>query len=298
MENMKVLAYRFLLDTGINTLPITQEALEEISEKESFSLLPYSMADVLLSHLKPEAKEQITDRMNKNNSIAIVNKSNTVILYRSTLCYSERIAAILHEIGHIRAKHRSCDGCCADGENSRQEEEAWAFARYVLAPPCILSELGDLSVQRLQQITGLDYADAKRAMLDIPKDGFPALTWQEKELQRQFRHYINDNPIGTLPKKRISVKWLLAAILIFAAAFLVSALLLSAPETSTVPHQPAASETAAPKTAEDTRYVCITSAGTKYHKPDCPHLLNHEYIEITLAEAVRVNKTPCKTCKP
>lgn len=43
--------------------------------------------------------------------------------------------------------------------------------------------------------------------------------------------------------------------------------------------------------------VCVTSTGKKYHRCSCQYL-SHSSFEITLAEALNRNYTPCSVCKP
>lgn len=53
-----------------------------------------------------------------------------------------------------------------------------------------------------------------------------------------------------------------------------------------------------PPPPEEDPIVYITRAGERYHKSGCWHLKGKETIALKLSEAVKLGKTPCKSCLP
>lgn len=192
MQNIKTLAYRFLLEAQINELNISISDLRSILKKQNVYLLKYSEAKSIKESIPEETYDAVQVAMRKNDATSLQADNLTVVLYSDDLPYGKKLQRIYHEIGHIKAEHRRSETFMFE-PNEEQEREADAFSFYVMAPPCIIKQLCISSEQDVSSITGLHQEDTKRALHYIRKDRGSKNFAMEKNLMHQFEQFINAN---------------------------------------------------------------------------------------------------------
>ena len=171
MQNIKSLAYDFLVKSKINSLPITFEKLHSILSDNDDVLLPYSKAKRILSGLPEEIGREAERAMTKNRGISIMLDKCTIILYADELSYGERLLVVAHEIGHKYLEHKRSSVYIYTGNTEDpQEREAQAFALYILAPPCILRSVKERTSNRISQLTGLGKNATAMVMRNLRSD--------------------------------------------------------------------------------------------------------------------------------
>lgn len=304
MNNIKSLAYNFLLETKIDSFPITLKKLDSVLSEGGSALLPYSRALQILPELPEVLRMEIIAAMEANPGLTVVFDNSSFVLYSDELSYGERLLVAAHEIGHRYIGHKRSGVYVNDNLNTVHEQEAHAFARYMLAPPCIFRLFKKLSADTLEQLTGLDRAAAETILKTISADPGKYSTAQEKELQHQFRHYINDNNNDSKLKKAI-LPIALAAILAIGIMLPFSrthklgetqgtaTYQTSAPTAMAVP-EPA--ETTVPAAAREAT-VWKSKTGQIYHTdPNCYHIPKTAY-PMNLSDAITVGYRKCLDCK-
>ena len=116
-------------------------------------------------------KNSAVNELQKNESGATIRyRGNWFIIYDDTLSNSEARMVIAHELGHILLGHEYKFEKHRFGSTSRKlrcEREADMFAVRLLAPACVLHELGVFSAEELSSICEipLDCAAARAARL-------------------------------------------------------------------------------------------------------------------------------------
>ena len=290
MQNIKTLAYQFLTETQIKELNISVSFLKKELKRQGIFLLKYSEFETIKDSIPKEAHDSINVAMSKNEAISILSDSVTFVLYSDDLAYGRKLQRIYHEIGHIKAEHKR-SGLYTFEPNKEQEREADVFSLYVMAPPCIMKEIGALSTDDVSCLTGLDSANAKSALSLIRKDkGNNALNI-EKSLLHQFERFINANKLEKRPvKKSVTVGIIILSI----------CLLLLAPVYNHYSNTKAASSDDTAQTsnsAEADSTVWKAKTGEIYHTdPNCYHIPRSAYT-MELEDAIEAGYRECKDCK-
>lgn len=204
MQNIKTLAYRFLLETQINELNISITTLRNVLKKQNIFLLKYSEVTTIKGSIPEETYGAVQIAMQKNDAVSLQADNLTVVLYSDDLPYGKKLQRICHEIGHIKAEHRRTETFMFE-PNEEQEREADAFSFYVMAPPCIIKQLCISSEQDVSSIAGLHRDDVKRALFYIRKDRGSKSFSIEKNLIHQFEQFINANRSNKRNIKKIVV---------------------------------------------------------------------------------------------
>lgn len=293
MHNIKSLAYDFLMKSKINTLPITAEKLNAVLSDDGALLLAYSEAKRILPGLPKETRLEVEKAMITNRGITIVLDKCTIILYADELSYGEKLLVIAHEIGHKYLEHKRSGIYIYTGNtNDPQEQEAQAFALYLLAPPCILRSVKERTFDKISQLTGLDRNTTAMVMRNLRSDN-KDFTAQEKALRYQFRTYLKENNRMPMKKRLPNV---IALTLITLAVLTLTVYINKTHSIKTESTEVIVSP--AIQTLAPAQTVRITSTGFKYHTPDCYHIADRETIEISKEDAIRTGKAPCLDCRP
>jgi len=185
-ERARNMAYNFILEQGITSLPVdplelvakngwTIKSMTQFSEY-GFSI-PVIQRDIMKS--------------NDGSTEYCADTNEYHILYNEKIGSSGRIRwTIMHEIAHIALTHfidfpetRLSRGGISPKEYDVLEKEADFFTAYVLAPPIVLYELGMKSASQIQNICKLSKAAS----------------------ENRFNHLNNWNPWGYVDRSAIRV---------------------------------------------------------------------------------------------
>lgn len=308
MQNIKTLAYRFLLETQINELNISISQLRSILKKQNIYLLKYSGATTIQKSIPEEIYHAVEIAMRKNDAISLQADDLTVVLYSDDLPYGKNLQRIYHEIGHIKAEHRRTEKFLFE-PNEEQEREADVFSFYVMAPPCIIKQLCISSEQDVSSIAGLRRDDVKRALFYIRKDRGSKSFSIEKNLIHQFEQFINANRSNKRNIKKIAVSTAIIfgiCVLSFYLHNTYSGTATEKPQTVTpavITSQASPTPTPkiveAPVSSENNSETTVWKANTGYiyhTDPDCYHIPKTART-MDLEEAISNGYRKCKDCK-
>lgn len=174
-KNARDIAWEILLECGVNTLPVR---LSIICDHYGWTLTDYQTGAPSLALLGLEGLTKRTD------GFCAVTKNHTYIFFNSTLPTGRQRFTIAHEIGHLVLGHVGRGNVTTvnrepSPKDSPTERQANQFAARLLAPACVLHELGAVTPETIQQACGLSRQAAN----------FRAARMQE--LERRNRYYVS-----------------------------------------------------------------------------------------------------------
>lgn len=187
MQNIKIAAYRFLLDCEIKQLPLTFADLERIAKDRNWLLLSYNEGQDIIRRYQKSMYAESKD------GFAIIEDNMVIILYRDDMPTAQKLFVICHEFGHVTLKHSNCGVLGKSKEETteiKQEREADKFAEYVTSPPCVLKKCKVQSHIDVEKLTLLDTHYAATAYETIYSEPKRAETPEERRLISRFRRYI------------------------------------------------------------------------------------------------------------
>ena len=144
-EEVKIYATNLLRDLGINNYPINPF---EIAKKMNICIKSYSSVCENQNLLRKRSMDGFLCEFNRA----------WFIYYNDEILYQGRINnTIMHEIGHYFLGH------VTEGEN--EEAEANFFAKYIMAPPFIIHNIGcHKTVEGISEYFGISKEAAKYAL--------------------------------------------------------------------------------------------------------------------------------------
>lgn len=146
---------QYIVKSGIDTLPITEDKLFELCKKEGFKVRSYSRSREFITAAGEE-------KAMNDPAFLYDRKGFKFIFYDDTLSASDRVFYIAHELVHIVLKHPMNRPTYAiNKENFTQEDEANSCAYELLAPICILKDMDVISIDEIANVTGLSYGRAE-----------------------------------------------------------------------------------------------------------------------------------------
>lgn len=302
MQNIRNLAYKFILMQGINKLPITMKSLEHIAVKNGWIIMPYSKCRDFFVQYSKYHKIDLKKYASTKYAFAIINKIHPIIFYYDNLTEMQKIFAILHEMAHIILGHTSSNGIIGLNEKEEKEKiqewEADVFAYEVCAPEPVLRKArktADKSV--LGEQIGLGH---ENGMIEPRKKR--KYTALEKAVCVQFEDYIKERKSEN--KKRLVKKSIMsvAACLVFAAIFAFSFTGLNYfyrevySEKANIWQQEEI-HSSADITDKEKKEVYLTKTGKKYHIEGCRYIEGKDnLITVDEKEAQRCGYEPCSIC--
>lgn len=119
----------------------------ELATKMNITLIPYSGL----------SRKKLREAMYSSPDGVFVEKDGREYIYYNDIdfCYERQNWTILHEIGHIVLDHT--------GHGENEEEEANFFAKYAIAPPILVHEIGAKSPWDIHEKFDVSYEEAEYA---------------------------------------------------------------------------------------------------------------------------------------
>lgn len=173
-------SWQCIIDYGINHLPVKINTI--IRQSENIKLCKNSLADML-----PDGKSGMT----------IYKNGVFYIIYNDLDSHARCRFSIAHELGHIFLGHVLVDApeykifSCSNDE----ESAANVFARGLLAPACILHEIGALSADQIKQVCDISYSAASirvERMAELERRNKYYLSPTERQVREQFLPFIQE----------------------------------------------------------------------------------------------------------
>lgn len=182
-------AWNTLIQCRISSLPVSLSAIcrhynwvlaDYINGKQSIELLG-------LSELK-----------GKTDGFCAATENHIYIFYDSSLPVGRQRFTIAHEIGHLMLGHvgpgmATVENREPTGTEREEETQANQFAARLLAPACVLHEIGAMTAEEIQRLCGISLQAAEyraERMKELERRGRYYTSPLERQVIRQFHSYI------------------------------------------------------------------------------------------------------------
>ena len=173
-------AWKILIDCKVDKLPVSTAAL---CEHYGWVLADYQEGKAAIDLL---GLSSLTDHF-------------TYIFYSSGLPVGRQRFTVAHEIGHLALGHVGQGRVTTinrepNPKDSQEETQANQFAARLLAPACVLHELGATTPEAIQQVCGLSRQAAgfrARRMQELERRNRYYTSPLERQVVEQFRSYIS-----------------------------------------------------------------------------------------------------------
>ncbi len=307
-DNIVRLTNEYILQSGIEKLPVRFDDLKRLLKKKNCLVLSYGEAHAIIDKLNLR-------KYTAHNAflLRVPDTDEKLVLYKDVLSIGARQLAVAHELGHIVLGHAHCFVLEKSYfEDTAQEREAEAFAYQLLAPCCVLKRMGVKSVPDIACNTllskdqaGLVYSRLKHSRRE---------PYQE-ELCAQFHCQ------GTRWDFAVAAVFFLIVVLFGFGVWYMLESNDKKPNSLYVPvvsdtgtqHRPTQTEaptteatsssveTTAGSQVQEPRTVYVTSGGEKYHADWCQHLYKDgvrkdNIRELSEEQARAQGYTPCSVC--
>lgn len=188
-KNARDAAWKILIECGISSLPVRPSEIcrhynwvlaDYIDGKRSIELLGLS-----------ELKE-------KTDGFCAVTENHIYIFYDSSLTVGRQRFTVAHEIGHLALGHvgpgmATVENREPTGMERGEETQANQFAVRLLAPACVLHEIGATEPEEIQKLCGISTQAAEiraERMQELERRGRYYTSKLERRVVRQFESYI------------------------------------------------------------------------------------------------------------
>lgn len=188
-QNARDAAWEILIECGVSVLPVR---LSEICRHYNWVLADYiagerSIALFGLSELKE-----------KTDGFCTVTANHTYIFYDSSLPVGRQRFTVAHEIGHLALGHvgngmATVENREPTGTERTEERQANQFAARLLAPACVLHEVGATTPEEIQKLCGISRQAAQfraERMQELEQRGRYYTSHLEQQVVKQFESYI------------------------------------------------------------------------------------------------------------
>lgn len=183
------LSWRAILECGIDKLPVKPSV---VCRQYGWILSDYRNGERAVEALGLEAL------MGRTDGFCAVTKNHTYIFFDSSLPSGRQRFTVAHEIGHLLLGHvgpgmATVENREPTGSEREEERQANQFAARLLAPACVLHEIGALTPEAIQQVCGISRQAAQfraERMMELEKRGKFYSHPLERQVGKQFASYI------------------------------------------------------------------------------------------------------------
>ena len=188
-------AWKVLIECGISELPVFPSA---ICRHYGWKLADYKTGEASIKLLG------LSELSKKTDGFCAVTARYTYIFFDSTLPSGRRRFTIAHEIGHLILGHvgkgmATVENREPTGSERAEERQANQFAARLLAPACVLHEIGANTPEQIQKLCGLSLQAAQfraERMQELERRQRFYLSPLEQQVIKQFESYIAAAEIG------------------------------------------------------------------------------------------------------
>lgn len=183
------LAWRVILECGIDSLPVRPS---DVCRHYGWILADYRSGERSIQALG------LSDLMGQTDGFCTVTKHHTYIFFGSSLPSGRQRFTVAHEIGHLLLGHvgpgmATVENREPTGSERAEERQANQFAARLLAPACVLHELGAVTADEIRQHCGISQQAAEfraERMRILEERGMFYAHPLERRVGRQFASYI------------------------------------------------------------------------------------------------------------
>lgn len=183
------LSWRVILECGIDELPVKPSS---ICRKYGWILADYQSGAGCISALG------LAGLMRQTDGFCTVTRNHTYIFFDSSLPSGRQRFTVAHEIGHLLLGHvgpgmATVENREPTGSEREEERQANQFAARLLAPACVLHEIGALTPEAIQRACGISRQAAQfraERMMELEKRGKFYSHPLERQVGKQFASYV------------------------------------------------------------------------------------------------------------
>lgn len=188
-KNARDAAWGTLLECGVQALPVKVAA---ICQHYNWILGDYLHGERMIEMLG------LTELSKKTDGFCTITQNHTYIFYDSTLPVGRQRFTVAHEIGHLILGHvgpgmATVENREPTGSERAEERQANQFAARLLAPACVLHELGAVTADAIQDACGISRQAAEfraQRMQELEHRGRYYTSPLEQQVAEQFKSYI------------------------------------------------------------------------------------------------------------
>ena len=182
-------AWGILLDCGISSLPVKPS---EVCRHYGWILSDYIGGARSIEVLG------LASLTAKTDGFCTVTANHIYIFFDSALPVGRQRFTVAHEIGHLVLGHvgpgmATVENREPTGSEREEERQANQFAARLLAPACVLHELGVLTPEAIRKTCGISHQAAQfraERMRELETRGKFYTHPLERQVARQFQSYI------------------------------------------------------------------------------------------------------------
>ena len=182
-------AWQILIDCGVSALPVKTS---QICEHYGWILRSYQSGAGSIEALG------LTGLTKKTDGFCAVTENHTYIFYDRVMPAARQRFTVAHEIGHLMLGHvgpgmATTQNREPTGTEKPEEQQANQFAARLLAPACVLHEIGAVTPEAIARCCGISRQAAElRAarMRELERRGRFYSHPLERELVSRFGSYI------------------------------------------------------------------------------------------------------------
>lgn len=188
-KNARDAAWEILIDCGVSELPVS---MSQICEHYGWILRSYQ------GGLRSIELLGLTGLMEKTDGFCAVTKNHVYIFYDRTMPVGRQRFTVAHEIGHLMLGHvgpgmATTQNREPTGTEKPEEQQANQFAARLLAPACVLHEIGAATPEDIARCCGISKKAAEfrsARMRELEHRGKFYSHPLERKLISQFVSYI------------------------------------------------------------------------------------------------------------
>lgn len=188
-KNARDAAWKTLIECGISSLPVRPS---EICRHYNWVLADYIDGKRSIELLG------LSELREKTDGFCAVTENHVYIFYDSSLPVGRQRFTVAHEIGHLILGHVGTGTATVEnreptGAEREEETQANQFAARLLAPACVLHEIGATEQEEIQKLCGISKQAAKiraERMQELERRGRYYTSNLECRVVRQFESYI------------------------------------------------------------------------------------------------------------
>ena len=187
--NARDAAWSTLLECGIQSLPVKPS---EVCKHYGWILADYQAGAESIRLLGLTGLQKQTD------GFCTITRNHVYIFYDKSLPTGRQRFTVAHEIGHLVLGHvgpgmATVENREPTGSEREEERQANQFAARLLAPACVLHEIGALTPEAIQEACGISRQAAEfraNRMQELERRGKYYSSPLERKVAQQFQSYI------------------------------------------------------------------------------------------------------------
>lgn len=188
-QNTRDAAWKTLIECGVSALPVRPS---EICKHYKWVLADYIAGERSIELLGLAELKERTD------GFCAVTENHVYIFFDSSLPVGRQRFTVAHEIGHLILGHvgngmATVENREPTGAEREEEREANQFAARLLAPACVLHEIGASTPEEIQELCGISRQAAQfraERMQELERRNRYYTSQLEQQVAKQFESYI------------------------------------------------------------------------------------------------------------